>query len=397
MKQVRIGMVGTGFAAGFHVQAARRVVGINAAVVAVTSGHFKNAVRFAEQHNVGKKYETYEEMLGDEAIDVVDLCVPTHLHLPMAVEAAEAGKHVIVEKPLTGYTADAGHDKDELIGETVRRQQMLDHTLARMDELQAALEAGGVKLLYAENWVYAPAVAKARALVAAGNGTIMRLKAEESHSGSHASYATHWSLAGGGSLLRTGSHPAGGVLHMKQFEGVHRRGKPIRPSSVVAEVGFLTKMDSFVAEEHKYLGHNLVDCEDWGAALITFEDGSVAEVVSSDVVLGGIHNEMEVFCSNGRIRCNMNPNDQVLAYGPGEASFGDEYLAEKISTRQGWNFASPDEHWASGYYQEMQDFMEAIAHQREPLSGWLLARDVVAVIYAAYVSAEEGRRVEVPL
>jgi len=396
MKQVNIGMAGTGFAADFHAEAARHVTGISAVIVAVTSGHFDNAVRFAQQHNVGKKYQTYDEMLGDADIDVVDLCVPTHLHLPMALQAAAAGKHVIVEKPLTGYTAAAGHQTAELIGDTVRRQQMLDHTLARMDELEAALDAAGVKLLYAENWVYAPALAKARALLSAGNGTIMRLKAEESHSGSHASYATHWSLAGGGSLLRTGSHPAGGVLHMKQFEGLHRRGKPIRPRSVMAEVGFLTKMETFVAEQHKYLGHNLVDCEDWGAALITFEDDSVAEVVSSDVVLGGIYNQMEIFSSNGRIRCNMNPNDQVLAYAPGNDSFGDEYLAEKISTRDGWNFASPDEHWASGYHQEMQDFIEAIAHQREPLSGWLLARDVVAVIYAAYVSAEEGRRVEVP-
>jgi predicted dehydrogenase len=86
-----------------------------------------------------------------------------------------------------------------------------------------------------------------------------------------------------------------------------------------------------------------------------------------------------------------------MVYGPSEDAFGDEYLAEKLSTRAGWNFASPDEHWASGYHQEIQDFAECVAFGREPLSGWTLARDVVAVIYAAYVSAEEGRRVEVPL
>ncbi len=397
MKQVNIGMVGTGFAASFHTEVVRKLVGMQAEVVAVASGHFDNAIRFAQEHNIPAKYETYDQLLADEQIDVVDLCVPTNLHLPMALQAAEAGKHVILEKPLTGYTAAAGHDRDELIGDTVPRQQMLDHTLARMDELEQALEASGVKFMYAENWVYAPAVAKARNLIASGGGTIMRLHAEESHSGSHASYVTHWSLAGGGSLLRTGSHPVGAVLHMKQFEGLHKHGKPIRPVSVVAEIGNLTKMESFLAEEPKYLRHDLVDCEDWGAALITFEDGSVAEVISSDVVLGGIYNYMELFCSNGRIRCHINPNDQVVAYGPADNSFGDEYLAEKISTRRGWNFASPDEHWASGYPQEMQDFMEVIAEDREPLSGWLLAHDVVAVIYAAYVSAEEGRRLAVPL
>ena len=176
-----------------------------------------------------------------------------------------------------------------------------------------------------------------------------------------------------------------------------RDGRPIRPKSVVAEVGNLTRIDSFVAEEQEYLETGLADCEDWGAAIITFEDGSVAEVASSDVALGGIYNRLQVFCSQGRIECNLNPNNQCVAYGPSEAAFGDEYLAEKISTRAGWSFPSPDEHWASGYPQEIQDFVECVAEGRQPLSGWLLARDVVAVIYAAYVSAEEGRRVEVPL
>ena len=395
MQRVGIGMVGTGFAASFHTDAARRVVGIQAEVVAVTSGRHENAERFAAEHQVPRTYRQYEEMLADGGVDVIDLCVPTNMHLPMALQAVQAGKHVIVEKPLTGYTAAAGHAKDELIGNTVPRRQMLERTLADMQQFEDALRAAGVTFMYAENWVYAPAVAKARDLLTAGDGTIMRIQAEESHSGSHASYASHWALAGGGSLLRTGSHPMGGALHVKQFEGLHRNGKPIRPVSVVGEVAFLTKMESFLKEEPKYLGHNLVDCEDWGAALVTFADGSVAEVVSSDVVLGGIYNRMQLFCSNGRIQCNMNPNDQVVAYGPGDESFGDAYLAEKISTRRGWSFASPDEHWASGYHQEMQDFMEAVVEHREPLSGWMLARDVVAVTYAAYVSAEEGRRVEV--
>ncbi|MFO7947400.1 MAG: Gfo/Idh/MocA family oxidoreductase [Armatimonadota bacterium] len=396
MKKVNIGMVGTGFAATFHTEAARRAYGAQADIVAVTSGHVENARRFSRQHAVADVYDTYDEMLQDDRIDVVDLCVPTNLHLPMTQKAAEAGKHVIVEKPLTGYTAEAGHDEDELIGNTVARQDMLDYLIERMDAVEALLESSGVRFMYAENWVYAPSVAKARRMIDSGGGTIMRIQAEESHSGSHASYASHWALAGGGSLLRTGSHPVGGVLHMKQHEGLQKHGTPIRPESVVGDVANLTKMESFLQENEKYLKHGLVDCEDWGAVLITFEDGSVAEVVSTDVVLGGIYNRMQLFCSNGRVECNMNPNNQVVGYAPGDDSFGDEYLAEKISTRQGWVYASPDEHWQSGYYAEMQDFVEAISQDREPLSGWTLARDVVAVIYAAYVSAEEGRRVRVP-
>lgn len=397
MDEIRVGMVGAGFAADFHVEAFARVRGINARVVAVTSLHEERRAAFAQRHGIPATYASLTDMLDAEAIDVVDLCVPTYVHAEYIVQAANAGKHVIVEKPLTGYTGELGQSEDELIGDTVPKARMMDWVLDQCRYVQMEIEHAGIRIMYAENWVYAPALQKARRLVEAGAGTVMRMVAEESHSGSHASYAKYWRLAGGGSLLRTGSHPVGGVLYLKQAEGIVRDGRPIRPKSVVAETARLLQMERFRTEDERYLTGDLADCEDFGSALITFEDGSVASVTSSDVVLGGIYNYVKLFCSQGRIECNLNPNNQCMVYGPSEDAFGDEYLAEKLSTRAGWNFASPDEHWASGYHQEIQDFAECVAYDREPLSGWTLARDVVAVIYAAYVSAEEGRRVEVPL
>lgn len=411
MTELRIGMVGAGFAADFHTEAFKQVKGLQARVVAVTSARPESREAFAARHGIGEVYASVEEMLERADLDVLDACVPTNLHAPVALLAAQAGKHVIVEKPLTGYTQElwdgaapvataGGAPREEsgipLLGNFVDRQSMLDAVMAQCDEVEQALQQAGVRFCYAENWVYAPAVQKARRLLESGGGTVLRLLAEESHSGSHASYAKYWALAGGGSLLRTGSHPIGGVCYIKQAEGLARCGKPIRPKSVVAETAFLTRVESFTREPEKYLKTGLADCEDWGAAYITFEDGTVADVCSSDVVLGGVYNHMQLFLSNGRLECNLNPIDAVMAYAPADDSFGDEYLAEKISTRRGWNFASPDEHWASGYHQEIQDFAEAIAEGREPLSGWTLARDVTAVIFAAYVSAWEGRRVEVP-
>jgi len=410
MSQLRIAMVGAGFAADFHTEAFRQVKGIDCQVVAVCSARVESREAFAAKHSIPGVYATVEEMLEQADVDVVDACVPTNLHAPVAVLAAQAGKHVIVEKPLTGYTrelwenGESGQDarapRDDngipLLGKFVDRQVMLEAVMAQCDEIEAALVASGVKFCYAENWVYAPSIQKARRLIEGGGGTVLRLLAEESHSGSHASYAKYWALAGGGSLLRTGSHPIGGVCYIKQAEGLAKHGKPIRPKSVMAETAFLTKTASYLAEPKRFAGTDLADCEDWGAAYITFEDGTVADVCSSDIVLGGVYNHMQIMLSNGRIECKLNPMDAVMAYGPSDDSFGEEYLAEKLSTRQGWNYASPDEHWASGYHQEIQDFMEAIVEDRPPLSGWSLARDVTAVIFAAYVSAWEGRRVAVP-
>jgi len=396
MERIRVGMVGAGFAADFHTLAFKEVRGVEAEVVAVTSQSERSRTEFAAKHAVPSVYKDLSGMLAEEDLDVVDLCVPTYVHAEYIVQAAQAGKHVIVEKPLTGYCGEVGQEDDELIGNTVPKARMMEWVLDQCRYIEMELEHSGITLMYAENWVYAPALQKARRLVEAGCGPVMRMVAEESHSGSHASYARFWSRAGGGSLLRTGSHPVGGVLYLKQAEGIARDGRPIRPESVVAEVGRLMKMEAYDRSAGALTG-DLADCEDWGAILITFEDDSVAQVSSSDVVLGGIYNYVKLFCSRGRIEANLNPNDQVMIYGPDDAAFGDEHIAEKLSTRAGWNFASPDEHRASGYPQEIQDFVECVAYGRRPLSGWMLARDVVAVIYAAYVSAEEGRRVQVPL
>jgi predicted dehydrogenase len=84
----------------------------------------------------------------------------------------------------------------------------------------------------------------------------------------------------------------------------------------------------------------------------------------------------------------------VRAYAPNDGVFADEYIMEKISTKAGWSYPSIDEEWLLGYPQEVRDFVEAVAYDREPLSGAQLGRTVTEVMYAAYLSAEEGRRVD---
>jgi predicted dehydrogenase len=119
-------------------------------------------------------------------------------------------------------------------------------------------------------------------------------------------------------------------------------------------------------------------------------------VLATDVSLGGVKNLVTAYLSNGVVQVNINPNTAVQVYAPGPGVWGDEYITEKVETTAGWQFPSPDEDWMRGYPQEMADFVDAVREEREPLSGALLARETVEVIYAAYVSAEEGRRVDLP-
>lgn len=383
--RVRVGIVGAGFVAHIHGEAYRHVRGVDVELRCVAAARPERAQAFAREFDVARAVPDLRAVLADPEVDLVDLCVPSHHHAAMAIEAARAGKHVIVEKPLTGFFGPPG----------TAREEMLRSALASADQVLAACASAGVRLCYAENWVYAPPIQKARRLLAASGGPILRLVGEESHSGTHAPVNKRWVTGGGGSLIGKACHPLGGALYLKADEGRRLRGAPVRPVSVVAEVAQLTDTATFRAAGPRYL--NVVegaDVEDWGSMLVTFDDGTVAQITAADTVLGGIRNQMAIYGARAVVLCNINPNDVVQAYAPDPKVFGDEYIVEKIETKAGWTAPQPDEEWTTGYPQEMQDFVECVAFGREPLSGGALARDVTAVIYGAYLSAATGRRID---
>lgn len=322
---------------------------------------------------------------------MVDLCIPTDLHEEFSIEAAKAGKHIICEKPLTGYF---GKDREEAqVGFSVRKKLMLREALRGCDRVIKAVKGNRVKFMYAENWIYAPSLIKLKSLMKVSGGTILEIRAEQGHSGSQAKYSRKWKTSGGGALMRLGSHPVGSVLHLKHYEGILKYGRPIRPKSVVAEVGHHTKIESFTKEKKKYVVSEWEDVEDWGAMIINFEDNSNATVFASDTILGGVRNILNVYLSNAVFYVNINPHDVLEVYAPEPHIFGEEYIAEKLETKAGWNFPSPDDDWMKGFPQELEDFIDAVLLNREPISGIDLAREVVEVIYAGYASAEEGRRI----
>ena len=165
-------------------------------------------------------------------------------------------------------------------------------------------------------------------------------------------------------------------------------GKAIRPKAVSSRVHELTRIPGY-----RDLGHirtDYDDVEDWGMMHVIFEDGTIADVYSSEIVLGGVHNWIEVFANNHRTRCNINPVDGVQTYNPTESQFDDIYVVEKIGTKQGWSKPAPDENWMSGYVHELRVFYEAIIADERPLDYSELGYDTVDVIYSSYLSAERG-------
>jgi predicted dehydrogenase len=386
---IRVGIVGAKFAARFHFESLRRVYGVPVEVVGVTSKSPESAAAFARERGL-KAFESFAALA--EACDVIDLCSPGNTHEPLAVAALQRGKHVIIEKPFTGYY---GPGTDDFRGNAFSKETMLREAMASCDRMLAAAQESGKRVCYAENWVYAPAVQKEREILVRSGGQILWIIGDESHSGSHSPYYGIWKFSGGGSLLGKGCHPLTAALYLKRVEGQARDGEPIRPATVSARTHEITRLKNF--RDLGFLRTSYDDIEDYGQVHVTFEDGTVADIFSSELVLGGVHNWLEVFANNHRTRCNLNPIDALETYNAKEEFLKDVYVTEKIGTKQGWSHPAPDEDWQHGYPQEFQDFMEAIATKRAPLSGAELGRDTIATLYSAYLSAERrGAEVESP-
>jgi len=135
---LRVGIAGAGFAAKFHLENFGEA-GVE--VVGVTSARAESRDAFAAAHGL-RAFASVAEMLP--AIDVLDICTPPSSHREYMLAAAAARKHVIVEKPLTGFF---GSPRE------FTKRQMLDAVVAEARTLRDAFGKAGVTLGYAENFV----------------------------------------------------------------------------------------------------------------------------------------------------------------------------------------------------------------------------------------------------
>jgi predicted dehydrogenase len=179
IRPVRIGLVGTGIgklhAAGIAAMPA-------VASLAAVCGLNEDAHSVGRQFGAGYTTNNYADLLRDSDIDVIDLCVPPIQHLPMAIAAAEAGKHILIEKPLARNLNEA----NQIIG---------------------AARQADVRLMTAHNQRYYGHHAKARALLDAGAiGKPYLLTANVLVYGQIDGFRRFLNDAGGGTLIDSGVH-----------------------------------------------------------------------------------------------------------------------------------------------------------------------------------------------
>ena len=210
------------------------------------------------------RYGDYHDLLAMPEIDVVDLCVPNRLHREIAVAAAWAGKHVICTKPLTAYVG-----QDLAADGAGRANAARGHAALRAGTMPmlmiAAAWENGVQLMYGENWVYAPSIARAEGLDRSSRaGRFWRCAAASATSGSHSPFSRLLAARG-----RRGADPAWRASRLARcFTSSSAKGsrgmvQPIYPVAVSAEVGDTSRI---APPEKSYMATGWEDVENWAAA-----------------------------------------------------------------------------------------------------------------------------------
>lgn len=345
MEKVRVGIIGSQFAAGLHAEAYGRIP--YAEILAASA--IDNLKEFSTEFNIPDTYEDYHKMLQRKDINLISICVPNFLHKEMVLAAARAGKHIICEKPLATKVEDAR-------------------------EMVEAASKAGVKLMYAEDWVFAPALVRTKSLTQEGAiGDVLYIQAREAHPGSHSIYAQNKEYCGGGSMIHLAIHPIGFVRWLKEKEVVEVLGK----TSPGADGNLF----------HKNYGG-----EDWAVGILTFEDGTFALVEGNYITLGGLDDRVEIYGTEGNIKVDLSQGSPLSVY----SRVGFTYAVEKADTTKGWTRPAVDEEASLGYVDEIAYFVDCVREDREVKWG-VRGEDGVAALQialAVYESQKTGKAVK---
>lgn len=340
----RIGLIGSQFISSIHAESLRSCAHAELAAVASPSpGH---AAAFAARFGIPRHFTDYRELLALPEIEMIIVGAPNDLHCQITVDAAAAGKHVVMEKPLCLNLAEA-------------------------ERMLAACRQANVKLMYAEELCFAPKYVRLKQLLDSGAlGTPTLLKQLEKHDGPHAAHFWDADRSGGGVTMDMGCHA------IEFFRWL--LGRP-RVTSVYAQMNTSVHSAKTRGDDNAIL-------------ILEFENGVVAMAEESWTKLGGMDDRAEIHGSRGVAYADLLHGNAIETYSAG----GYDYAVEKAGSTVGWSFTIYEEAWNYGFPQELAHFVDCVRHDRQPLVTGEDGRAVLEVIFAAYESARTGRKVLLP-
>jgi len=343
------GIVGLGLIAEFHAKAIRAMK--KGKLIACYSRSQTRADDFGKKYNCSG-YSSMNAFCSHPGLDIVTICTPSGAHLEPSLKIAEAGKHLIVEKPL-------------------------EISLERCDKIIEVCEKNKVKLagifpsrFYDITKVIKSAIDEGRfGKLVLGDAYVKWYRSQEYYNkgGWHGT----WELDGGGALMNQSIH----AIDLLQYF-----------------MGPVEEVQSFT----ETIGHKRIKVEDNAVAIIRFKNGALGIIEGSTSVYPGFLKRIEISGSKGSA---IMEEENLKTW-----SFVDEKSEDKIirnrfakKTETGGGAADPAAIGFHGHQRQFEDMVKAIETDRKPLVDGYEARKAVEIILAIYKSAREEKKVKLPL
>ncbi|MCM3130463.1 MULTISPECIES: Gfo/Idh/MocA family oxidoreductase [unclassified Paenibacillus] len=305
-------------------------------LVAFADPIIERAEKMAETYG-GKGYASYEELLANEEVDAVSVCTPNYLHASMAIAAANAGKHVLVEKPMA-CTAEEG-------------EQMIE-----------AAKKNGVFLMVGHNQRLMPPHVKAKELLESGKlGKVLTFRTSFGHPGPEA-----WSVDGAGSWFFRKEEAIMGAMGDL---GVHKSDfiRYLLNDEVSEVAGFISTL-------HK----EGTEVDDNATCILRMKSGAVGTLVASWTQYKGGDNSTVLWCENGVMKIGTVEGDEVIV----------ELTNGTVETYKVGAMATNEKQVPSGV---IDAFVESIVTNTPPSISGEEGLKSLNVILAAFESQKTGQ------
>lgn len=306
-----------------------------------------------------RKYVEFDDLLADPNVDIVSVCLPSAMHADFAVRAMEAGKHVLIEKPIDITVEAAQRIEDARIRTGKKAGVVHQNRFNRnMFPLKAAVEAGRFGKIFL------------------GTFAVKWYRQQDYYEGWHGT----WAMDGGGSLMNQAVHT---VDLMQWLMG--------DVESITAQTGVF--------------GHD-IETEDMTASLIKFKSGASATFVSTTCAYPGVSTDIQIYGSNGSVEMDQDALkiwkfrefDEAFVEAEGIDAFDAEEEEEFMLKKYGGGNAGaiafdPSENPVVGHKYAVWDMIDAVLEDRDPAVLPTEAMKSVRIVNAAYESARTGKTI----
>ncbi|MEG2570252.1 MAG: Gfo/Idh/MocA family oxidoreductase [Clostridia bacterium] len=336
---ITFGIIGCGVISNWHAQAIAEIEG--ARLKGVTDVFEPARIAFAEKYSVSA-YDSAEALLADPEIDAVCICTPSGLHAPLAISAANAGKNIVVEKPMA-----------------------LTHE--EIAEVLAACEKNHVKMSVISQLRFSKAIRALKGAIDAGElGKIVLADLSMKFFRSQEYYDKGgwrgtWKMDGGGALMNQGIHG----IDMLQY--------------VMGRVKSVSAITRTLARK--------IEVEDTAVAILEFENGALGQIVGTTSIYPGSSRTLEICGDHGTIKLT---EDAITEW----EIEGKEQPKNVLNGGAGSDTSSdPTNFSISGHVEQLTDMVDAIKNDRLPFINQFDGRLPVEIILAIYESSKTGKTV----